>query len=185
MVPRVGSLKEISSLDLSKAVVVSPSDTIYGFHTRAESTEGQKKIERLKKREGNFIVLVNSFDSAKKMCNISDTQMAVLKKYWPGPITFVLSKHDHGTLALRYPNDPFALDLINAFGAPILSTSCNVHGEPPVKDIEEAKKIFGTEVDLYISGATKASKPSTLVDLTVSPFKILRQGDIQFKEESS
>lgn len=176
-------LSDIQKLDLAQAVVVCPSDTVLGFHGLFSSPKAIQKIETLKGRRGNFIVLVSNMDEAQSLCTLSQKQLAVLRRYWPGGITFILDSKTPGeTIALRLPKQAYVLQMLQQFGGPVVSTSCNKHGEPVIQTLQEAQVVFGREVDLYLDFPTvKSPLPSTLVDLTQNPFQVLRQGEIPFR----
>lgn len=175
---RTGTLTDLKTLNSETALIVSPSDTTYGFHTRSLTS-----LQKIKDRPGNFIYLVDGIPMAETLVEIPKETKKVLESCWPGPITFVLrSKADpNQTVAIRWPKDNFCMAMIQAFQGPVLSTSCNLPGKETVTTVDDAKSLFGDNVDLYIDGGRRVGmKPSTLVDLTVTPPKVLRQGQIVF-----
>ena len=102
---------------------------------------------------------------------------ARLLKYWPGPLTLVFPAHAGGTVALRVPDSPFLRDLLEAVGSPLYSTSVNRAGAAPLQTVAEMRREFEDSVDLiYDSGDLPPGPPSTLVDVTSRPYKILRPG---------
>ena len=84
-----------------------------------------------------------------------------------------------GSIAIRVPDSLFLRRLILALGSPLYSTSVNKAGSPPLGSIEEIATQFGDEVDLIVDGGTQSEgRPSTIVDITSIPFRVVRQGDL-------
>ena len=139
-------------------VVEIPTDTVDGLVCDYYNKAAEEEIFRLKKRPREKIlsIFVSSIDEVKKIVPVSENQEKFLRKIWPGKVTAVLKKDVGG---FRIPNDEFVLEVLKKFGGPLLQTSANISGEPP-------------------AGGT----PSTVVDLTKWPFKILRQGAVSEKE---
>lgn len=177
------SFSDIAKLNLSEAVIVSPSDTVLGFHALYASPKAVAKIESLKNRKGNFIVLCLNMDEVLSLVEANAKQLSLMRTYWPGSVTFILKKKNSDeTLAVRLSKNAYVLKMIQTFGGPIVSTSCNIHGEPVCATLEEAHRIFGDKVSLYLSFPQKAAtKPSTIVDLTITPFKIIRNGEVEVR----
>jgi len=166
------------------SIFITPTDTVYGISTRIDNKNGIKRILKLKKRfNSNFIVLVPTIDEVLKLTNISAVQEIIVKRYWPGPISFVLpsKKCPAETICIRLPKDDFLLKLINFCACPIISTSCNKSAEEPVNSIEEATSLFGTDIDFYIDGGKIENKiVSTIVDLCQNIPQIIREGMVKF-----
>ncbi len=100
-----------------------------------------------------------------------------LRKYWPGPLTLVFPSRDGGTVALRVPDSRFLRELLDAVGCALYSTSVNRAGAAPLLTVKEMRQEFEGVVDLiYDSGDLPPGPPSTLVDVTSRPCKVLRPG---------
>jgi len=172
---------------LSTTIFVTPTDTVYGLNTSASNLEGIERIRKLKHRQaGQFIYLVRTVEEAERFVSVSDSQRQILQRYWPGAISFVLKRIDREeTAALRMPSFPFLQRLMEVVGEPLVSTSCNRHGEKPVETLQEAISLFQDSVDLYIDGGKLLASASTLVDITQMPPQILRQGNVKFLLKST
>jgi L-threonylcarbamoyladenylate synthase len=84
-----------------------------------------------------------------------------------------------GRIGVRIPDHPFALKLVEFVGGPITSTSANISGRPAPSTLREALVQIGKSVDLAVDGGRcKLGAPSTVVDLTVEPFEVLREGPV-------
>jgi L-threonylcarbamoyladenylate synthase len=179
-------------------VVVFPTDTVYGFLADFGNKKAVEKVYKIKKRPKlkPLAVFVKDIKMAKELAEISKEQEKILKKYWPGKYTFVLSKKDgKGTIALRIPKYKLLNDLLKKINKPLAQTSVNVSGQPTLSNPGEIAKIFGKgriKPDLIVydknlsrparrsgRGSSTLSgpkrKPSAIIDLTNEKNKILRK----------
>jgi L-threonylcarbamoyladenylate synthase len=107
-----------------------------------------------------------------------------LARYWPGPLTMVFNARTGGTVALRVPDSRFLRDLLHAVDAPLFSTSVNRAGRPPLLSLQEMQSELESDVDLiYDAGQGPAGQPSTVLDITVRPFRVLREGALRLSAE--
>jgi L-threonylcarbamoyladenylate synthase len=107
------------------------------------------------------------------------------RRFWPGGLTLVLAKTDSvpaylapgTTIAVRIPDHPVCLALIQRLGNPIIGTSANISGQPAALTAEEVGQQLGGKIDFVINGGKcPGSKESTVVDVTHKSPIILRQG---------
>jgi len=172
--------KAVKSIREGK-VLVCPTDTVYGLVADATNEKAVEKIYKIKKRsrEKPIPIFVKDIEMAKSLAKISPDQEKFLKKVWPGKITVVLQSKDKGTIGLRIPKYKFLLDLIKHIDRPLTGTSANISGKPPSTKIKEVISQFKSQkyqLDLILdAGNLPKSKPSTVLDLTKFPPKILRQ----------
>jgi len=107
-----------------------------------------------------------------------------LARHWPGPLTLVLPAGGGGTLALRVPAAAWLRTLIAGLGRPLVSTSANRAGEPALWRVRDIAAAFGGEVDLVLDGGDLPdAEPSTIVDASRKPYRILRQGALRVPPE--
>lgn len=168
-------------------VGVIPTDTIYGLVGQALNKPTVERIYKLKKRssEKPFIILISSINDLEKFnISLSDDTRKILKKVWPGEVSVVLDCTNESfeylhrgtkTLAFRLPNNKFLKDLTREVG-PLVAPSANLEGYPNARNIYEAEKYFGDQVDFYLDEGEKISEPSTLIKITNGDVEILRQG---------
>jgi len=194
------NLKEILEIAVKSIkqgkVLVCPTDTVYGLICDATNKRAIEKVFKIKKRpkEKPIPIFVKDMEMAKRLAKIDKRQEKFLKSVWPGKITVILRpkrKFPEGIgkpkkeIGLRVPNYEIINQLLRLCNRPLTGTSANISGEPPSTKIKEVLKQFtlrrgsGQEKyqpDLIIDvGNLKPSKPSTVIDLTTSPPKILRQ----------
>jgi L-threonylcarbamoyladenylate synthase len=177
-----GILETASMVLRAGGIAVVPCDTLYGIVGIVP--ESEPKIRSLKGR-GEGRPFLQLLPSVTWIARISDDAVpAGLGKYWPGPLTIVIGRRGGGTVAVRVPDSPLLNALITLVGAPLYSTSVNRSGMPPLWRIREIEREFGGEVDLIVdAGDMPGGSPSTIVDATVSPAKILRQGGLIVPQE--
>lgn len=162
-------------------LIVYPTDTLYGIGGDAMDPETYRKIDRVKcTSEKNVSIAYTSLEQALEYVELPSRAVKLADKFLPGPLTIVVETKD-GTAGIRIPNHPFVKGITEQFG-PITSTSANIHGEPPAKDIEDAKMQLGDSIDLYIScNIPRYEKGSTVVKVN-EEITILREGMIDIGE---
>ena len=163
-------------------VIVCPTDTVYGLIDDATNKKAVSKLFKIKKRptKKSIPIFVKDIKMAKRFAKINKKQEGFLRKVWPGAVTAVLkSKKGKDTTGIRIPNYKLILILINKLNLPLAETSANMSGKPASTKIKEVLKQFKNQKyqpDLVLdAGNLKKSRPSTVIDLTVLPPKILRR----------
>lgn len=168
-------------------VGILPTDTIYGLVGSALSKKAVARIYKLRKRnlKKPMIILIGSLrDLSIFGIRINRATKNLLKKFWPGKVSIILScwskkfSYLHrGTksLAFRLPAKKDLVKLLKKTG-PLVAPSANPEGLPPVKTIKEAKKYFGNRVDFYIDAGKLVSLPSTLIVIKNNAITIKRSG---------
>ena len=185
MVVRAGSPAAFASLVRILAaggVAIAPGDTMYGLVGPAP--EAEQRIRRIKGREADK-PLLHLLGDPSWVSRLSDTPIpARLARHWPGPLTLVLRARAGGTVAIRVPDSQFLHDLLMALGKPLFSTSVNRAGAAPLGTVDEMRSEFEKDVDLiYDAGDQPPGAPSTLLDITGRPYRILRQGALRLSAE--
>ena len=176
-------------------VVVFPTDTIYGIGASIAQESGIKKVFEVKSRSPNkpLIIYVASFDQLQHVTqDIPETTIESLRKIWPGAMSGIFAKTDvvppfvtsgKDTVAVRIPDHPLCLELVRQVGAPLAVTSANISGMETQKTAPEVAAQLGERVPLVLDGGPNPEQqPSTLVDFTVSPAQLLREGAWSFSK---
>jgi L-threonylcarbamoyladenylate synthase len=171
-------------------LLVYPTDTVYGIGSDIYNEEALKKTAALKERESvqPYIVLINSFAMLEELVTIEDKHLETVKRYWPGPLTVILNSkikvskyidNGNGKIAVRMPNNKFCLELINAYGSPITSTSANIHAKPQGKVIDIYNE-FKNKIELFIfDEEVQSFLPSTIIDCSSNDIKLVRDGVVK------
>ena len=192
-------IEKVIKILKSGGLVVFPSDTVYGLLCDATNETAVKKLIQFKDRPaGKPISIFCNFDLIDQLVTINDQQLETLKQILPGPFTVILpSKHkinkllesETGTLGIRIPMYRYIERLVDKFNRPITATSANLAGRSPHYSVETLLKELSDKqkglLDLIIdAGSLPRNKPSTVVDLSQTDVKILRQGDLNFSNKS-
>ena len=187
----------ITSDDLSYAAEVIlrgglvgvPTDTIYGLAGNGLDADAVAKIYEIKGRPAikALILLVPDLKVAETVCaGIPERARILAEAFWPGPLALILPRRDTvpdivtaggSTVGVRCPNHPKTLELLRLTGVPLATPSANISGMPSPKSAEEVLAYFDGQIECIIDGGTSAlGVESTIVDLTVEPYKIVRHG---------
>jgi len=190
-----GILREVVRVLRGDGVIVYPTDTFYGLGGNCLSKEALRKIFEIKRRPGSkgLPVLVSDIEMAKGMtAELPPAFFALAARFWPGPLTFVLSAAPRlpvelvgpkRTIGIRFPDVPWLQALIRGLGVPLITTSANISGEGEIASPEEVIRHFQEKVDLVVDGGpTLGRLPSTVVDLTGEEPVLVREGVIGKKE---
>jgi L-threonylcarbamoyladenylate synthase len=173
--------KAVEMID-NGGVVIFPTDTVYGFLADAESKKAIERIYKIKKRPRSkpLPVFIKDIKMAKDLAEISEAHEKILKKYWPGKYTFILNRNDgKGTIALRVPKYKALNDLLKKVNKPLVQTSVNISGNPPLNVLVDIINNFDKQKnkpDLIVGvGNLPKRKPSAIIDLTNDKIKVLRK----------
>jgi L-threonylcarbamoyladenylate synthase len=172
-------------------VIAYPTESFYALGVTATDAGAVKRLFELKKRpaEKPLPLIVGTMNTLLSVViNVPDQAGDLIRKYWPGPLTLIFEAQDRippvltgqtGKVAVRIPGESTALDLARYINVAITATSANPAGERPAVTAEEVADCFADTVELIIDGGqTPGGKPSTIVDVTLSPPKVLREGAI-------
>ncbi|MFL6164555.1 MAG: L-threonylcarbamoyladenylate synthase [Jatrophihabitantaceae bacterium] len=174
----------------SGSVVVLPTDTLYGIGADAFNPSAVASVLAAKGRGRDMPVpvLVGSWGTIDGLVNYVPSQLRdLIEAFWPGGLTVVVEHAPslawdlgdaRGTVAIRMPLHPIALDLLADTG-PMAVSSANVSGQPPAVTAQQAYGQLGESVSVYLDGGeVPVGQPSTIVDLTGEVPAVLRQGAI-------
>jgi|SRR3989344_217903 len=174
----------------SGGVGVIPTDTIYGLVASAWNPKAVERVYELKGRAPDkpCIILIRSLADLKKFgVNPNKTDIKLLKKLWPGPVSviFPLSPeksrsfaHLHcgtNTLAFRLPKKSHLRSLLRKTG-PLIAPSANPEGKRPAASTTKAKHYFSDKINFYVAGGKLSYKPSTLIAIQAGKIIIVRPG---------
>lgn len=172
-------------------VIIYPTDTVYGLGcdiTKARAVERIARIKGVNLEKANFSFICHDLSHLSVYTRqISNPTFKLIKKYLPGPYTFVLEansnvpkifKNRKKTIGIRIPANNIPLAIVRELGNPLLTTS--IHDFDSVidytTDAEMIHDNMGKLVDLVVDGGFGNNVPSTVVDCTVDPPVVLRQG---------
>ena len=166
-----------------------PTETVYGLFAKALDEKAVDHVYQLKRRPRDKALNLNAAH-LDDILNFSKNQPPYLQKlvdsFLPGPLTIILEANDKvpywvnsdlTTVGFRMPSHPVTLELIREFG-PLIGPSANISGHTSGVSFEEILKEFGQEVLGIEDDAFLTGQDSTILDLTASKARILRQGSI-------
>ena len=180
MVIKLGNpelLEIVSHTLLNNGVAILPSDTLYGFS--CIQGIGEHRIEEIKGRGTgkHFLKLALKEHLPALTPQLPDPK---LLSYWPGPLTLILKGINNPTEGIRVPSFNFIQELLTQVGQPLISTSVNYSGQPPMTSIEEIIEEFEAKVDLIVdAGPLPPSLPSTIIDISGEKPQLIRQGQLK------
>ncbi|PNE38934.1 MULTISPECIES: L-threonylcarbamoyladenylate synthase [Streptomyces] len=191
---RATGLREAASAVRRGELVVLPTDTVYGIGADAFSPEAVVDLLEAKGRGRGMPspVLVGSPNTLHGLVTeFSEQAWELVDAFWPGALTLV-AKHQpsltwdlgetRGTVAVRMPLHPVAIELLTEFG-PMAVSSANLTGHPSPQDCDAAQEMLGDSVSVYLdAGPTPAAVPSSIVDVTGKVPVLLREGAISAEE---
>lgn len=187
-------LRRVGRLVEQGALVVYPTDTVYGVGTNPLLEDAVRRLYEAKRRPlGKPVpVLASSIEHAERIAVLPEEAKRLAARFWPGPLTIIVPAKPtlpsivtggSGKVGVRIPAHPVARLLIEEAGGLIVGTSANISGRSPPRTAEEALRELGDAVDVVVdAGPAPGGKPSTVVDLTLSPPKIVRRGPIEKRE---
>lgn len=175
-------------------LVVVPTDTVYGLAADAFSPRAVSRLLEAKGRGRDMPtpVLVGSRAALSALVvALPAAGEALVDRFWPGALTLVCRHTPHlawdlgdtqGTVAVRMPDHPLALELLGAAG-PLAVSSANRSGRPAASTVGEAQAMLGESVSVYLDGGAAAgSAASTIVDLTGAAPTVLRVGALSVEQ---
>ena len=172
-------------------VIAFPTDTFYGLGVDPYNKGAVNKIYEIKNRDRNkpLLLLIDSVVRLDKLVEEpSETSTKLIDTFWPGPLTMLFTPKPSipeyitdDLIALRQPGNSITRKLLSGVNLPLTAPSANLSGEDPATSAEQVKDCLGNKVDLILdAGICKGGEPSTLVDTTKNPVRLIRAGAISF-----
>jgi L-threonylcarbamoyladenylate synthase len=171
-------------------LVVVPTDTVYGIAADAFDKDAVQELLDAKGRGRDMPppVLVSAPTTLDALAvRVPSWARALVDEFWPGALTLVCHAHSslqwdlgdtRGTVAVRMPDHPVALEVLERTG-PLAVSSANLTGQPAATDIEAAEEMLDDDVEVFLdAGTSPGGEASTILDVTVTPGRILRLGAI-------
>ncbi len=169
-------------------VVAFPTDTVYGLGADIHNPQAVDRVYEIKGRpkDSPLPVLISDITHITEVVDKPEPLALHLAELsWPGGLTLVLPTKlplnaqvlQDGFVAVRVPDDPFCLRLIDRFGGPITGTSANRSGMPPAINAKQVRQQLGDRVDYILdAGDAQQKTPSTVVKVTGGTIEVLREG---------
>jgi L-threonylcarbamoyladenylate synthase len=178
-----------------EGLLAFPTDTVYGVGALPFLPRAVARIHAAKGRPLTraIPILLDGATSLEQVCqDIPDEARVLAAEFWPGPLTIVLKRKPAvpdvvtaggATVAVRVPDNPFTLRLIEAAGGALAATSANLSGRPDAVTAQEVLAYLGGRIELILDGGPcPGGIPSTVVDLTGKSPQIVRKGAISLQQ---
>jgi L-threonylcarbamoyladenylate synthase len=175
----------------AKGVIIYPTETLYGLGADPMSTEAMERIYAIKGRAAAKPIpfLIKDQEMLASLVEeVPAMGRELIKRYWPGALTLIFRakkglqpplRGKAGTIALRITAHPVAQAIVEAMDAPLTATSANLAGKEDIIDGRQLAQLFGDQVDLIIDAGKVPGIGSTIIDLTVTPPRMVRPGMIE------
>jgi len=190
---RSGALSSAAHCVSSGQLVVLPTDTVYGIGADAFDAVAVNDLLKTKGRGRDMPVpvLVGSWTTLEGLVSVvTDRTRALVEAFWPGGLTLVVQHAPtlswdlgdaRGTVAVRMPLHPVAIELLETTG-PMAVSSANRSGQPPAVTAAQAQEQLGDDVAVYLDGGpARTGIASTIVDVTAEVPRILRAGAVSIE----
>lgn len=185
---------EAARLLRAGALVALPTETVYGLAGNALSERAVAAIFEAKNRPSfdPLIVHVPDVESAKEIAEVSPLAEALFLRFSPGPITLILPKKPvvpdlvtsgHPTVGVRIPNHPLTLKVLQQCSFPLAAPSANPFGFTSPTSAQHVEDQLGSTIGGVLDGGScEVGLESTIIDLSVTPYKVLRHGGLAVEE---
>lgn len=170
-------------------LIAYPTDSGYALGWRSDNRKAAERVVRLRQIEGqhHFTYLCRTISDVSRYAKVSNWAHRLIRQLTPGPYTFVLPAttqvpRDHrnkrpSTIGIRIPEHPVVQAILDTIDEPILSSSLIVPGmEDEIFDTEDLYDAVHQDIDLFVDAGYCPLEPTTLIDLTGSEPRVLRQG---------
>ncbi|MBN1154930.1 threonylcarbamoyl-AMP synthase [candidate division KSB1 bacterium] len=173
---------------LSKGGIMTyPTDTVYGIGCDIFHKQSIQRILQLKGKSkfSPLSFICPDLKDIAKYAHVSNAAYKVMRQLLPGPYTFVLQGTrlvpklmltKRNTVGIRIPDNNICHALLKELGNPIVSTSASLRDDVIFNDPEEIDRHMGHALDLIIDGGIMGLSPSSVIDLSEEPFRVLRKG---------
>lgn len=192
--PDERGLKQVIDVLENDGVIIYPTDSVYTLGAKIHSEKAFKRLCQLKgvkEDKAQFSIVCSDYSHLSEFAKqVSNAEFRILKQYLPGPFTFILEankeaskifKHNKKTIGFRIPDYPLVIKIIKQLDQPLFSASIQIeHDSPYATTADEIFDHYDGKVDLIIDGGICGEQPTTIVDLTQSPYEILREGAGEF-----
>ena len=193
--PQRDALQEAGKWIRHGGVVAMPTDTLYGLAADPFQPDAVARVVAVKGRSAEKAMALIAADIEQAVAHLGPLSPAAARlaeRFWPGPLTLLVPAPPRlgdaitggtGRVGVRVPADAVAQAICRAAGRPVTATSANRSGEPATDNPDVVDASLGGELDLLIdAGRTRGGAPSTIVDTTEDPPRLIRAGAIDWQE---
>lgn len=189
--PDLGVIRQAAQVLRAGGLVAFPTETFYGLGAAGLDPAAARRVFAVKGRPASMPLLL-LVDSRAMVAAIAMTvpghAAELMDRHWPGPLSLIFQASrtvpvevtaGTGTVGVRVSAHPVARALVRALGEPVTAPSANPTGAAPPVTADEVLAHFNGTIDLLLDGGpTPGGAPSTVLDVTVDPPRVLRQGAV-------
>jgi L-threonylcarbamoyladenylate synthase len=186
------SIQQAITIVREGGIIIYPTDTAYGIGCRIDNSVSVDRLLNIRRRPATqaMPILVDSVKMALTYFDMpSDIVRRLMKEYWPGALTIVSTckkeliyspiRAGKDTVGIRMPANNTILEIIKEVGVPVLGSSANFHGGRTPYSAGDLDPELLKLVDFVVTGECAVGQASTVVDCSVNPYVIIRQGAVQ------
>ncbi len=189
------AIKRAASALRQKRLIIFPTETVYGLAADAFDRDAVGSVFEAKQRPLTEALPVqigekSAVDSVAS--EVSEAGKRLIEEFFPGPLTLILKKNanvpgivsaDQQNIAVRMPDHKVALEMIWEFGGPIIASSANISGGVEPRTAADAVAQIGDSVEIVLdAGPVRLGVASTVIDVTSSPARLLREGALPVED---
>lgn len=189
------ALSKAADVIKSGGLVAMPTESFYGLAVSATNTRAIQRLLDVKKRSSDrpILILIPSVEHLDQyVTHTPEIARLLMDEFWPGGLTLIFESKPilpreltagTGKIGIRLSSHPVATALTQAVGLPITATSANISGQPACSSAKEVFQSLGESVDLILDGGeTAGGKGSTVLDVTVDPPVVVREGMVSWEK---
>ena len=193
--PAAADITRAADVVRAGGVIAFPTRCLYGLGADAFNSEAVDRIFKIKERSPHnpILILIDRIERMERLVSeLPPVAVRIMDHFWPGGITLVFKASvavprcltaDTGKIGIRLPGHPVAAALVKALQNPLTGTSANLSGKPGCRCIEDLEIQIAGKLDLILdAGPLSGGIGSTVVDITIEPPRILREGEISGAE---
>lgn len=190
---------QATNLILQGHPICFPTETVYALACDAANDLAVERIYHLKGRSAHapLAVMAKDLQMAQEYGIFNETALALAQRFWPGPLTIIVPKRKNppllsplinmglDTIGFRIPKHPTALQLLETLNKPLVATSVNPSTKPSATTASQIRTYFGDKLYIIEEGECTLGIESTIIDTSVEPAQIIREGSLPRAELKS
>jgi len=185
--PQKRLVRQAADIVRRGGLIAYPTDSCYALGCERANAKGVERLRRIRgiDERHHLTLMCRDISEIARYAVLEDAQFKLVKSATPGSYTFILRARREvprrltrkKTIGVRVPGHPVAHALLGELDEPMLSTTLILPGdEVPLSDPQEIRSRLESELDLVIDGGPCGTQPSTVIDLTTEPPRVLREG---------
>lgn len=184
--PEPAKIKLAAEMLTSGKLVAFPTETVYGLGANVQNKEAVNRLYQVKHRPANKPLTLHIADMEQFRQMVGNTNREsdeIIRKFWPGPLTLIIKDRQGKNIGLRMPDNKIALNLIRECKVPVVAPSANISGRPAPVTAQQVIDQLDGKIDLVLDGGpTRIGMASTVLDISSSPYRIIREGAISLAQ---